>query len=343
VTEDELTIVREAHAAGKSAGEILKLLGNRHDLQHLIKKAMGSRHAQRDLIRRKTPTTSGRWSNAEKEVLARGISEGKTYWRIAEELGRSLHSVDSKAEREAKNRCENRPWSAEDNAMLRTLRLQGKSIRQMVQDMRRNYHSLYMQVKRLGLQQGLLRRTARYWTEEDVQILQKCYKAGLPDKVINEKLSFQPGESAVRKKRVRMGLTTWKFATPRTHWSEVDVDELRALAALQLSVPEMAAQLTTKRTTSAVYTKLLESGIKYTDDSQPRARWTKADVSVLRTLHSRGLGAEAIKDALSTSRTLLAVQTKMWKMKLYLSKGRETNEPTKNEDTTENILVKEAS
>jgi len=121
VTEDELTIVREAHAAGKSAGEILELFDDRHGLQHLIKKAIGSRHAQRDLIRRRTPTVSGRWFNAEQEVLARGISEGKTYWRIAEELGRSQRSVGSRVERGIQDGYNSRPWSAEDDSMLRTL------------------------------------------------------------------------------------------------------------------------------------------------------------------------------------------------------------------------------
>jgi len=216
-------------------------------------------------------------------------------------------------------------------------------VKEMAQDMRRTYHSLYSKLTRLDVQLDVPRKKVRHWTEEDIEILHRCYKAGLPDKVIAGKLSFQPSLNAVKKKRSMMELTTWKFLTPDTPCSEVDIDKLRELAALKLSVPKIAAQLNTKRTTSAVYTKLIELGVKYTDERPARSKWTDADVSLLRTLHSRGLSVGAIKDALSTSRTLLAVQTKMWKMKLYFSKGRETNEPPKNEDTTENILVKEAS
>jgi len=42
-TEDELAIVRDAHAAGKSRGEILELLDNRSSLSRIYKKAIGSR------------------------------------------------------------------------------------------------------------------------------------------------------------------------------------------------------------------------------------------------------------------------------------------------------------
>ena len=176
-----------------------------------------------------------------------------------------------------------------------------------------------------------------------MQVLEKYFKAGCSDKVIAGKFSFQPSAVAVKKKRLMMDLKTWKFPMAKTHWSKVDIDELRALAAPQTPIPKIAAQLTTKRTTSAVYSKLIELGIKYTDERPARAKWTDADVSLLRTLHSRDFGVEAIRDCLSASRTLLAVKTQLWNMKLYLEKGKENNEPTRNEDTSESILVKDAS
>jgi len=142
-TEDELTTVRGAHAAGKSAGEILELLGNRHTLQHLMKKAVGFRHAQRDLIATRTPTVSGWWSNAELEVLARGISKGKPIWRIAEELGRSSRSIESRAQRGFETSGPSRRWSTEDISSLRSLFDLGKSITQIARALHRTQGSVY--------------------------------------------------------------------------------------------------------------------------------------------------------------------------------------------------------
>ena len=98
-TEDELAIVRDAHAARKSAGETLELLDSRNHLSRLIKKAIGSRRGQREHIKSETFTVSGRWSQDELELLKLRLIEGKTYRGIAEELGRSQRSVDSRVER----------------------------------------------------------------------------------------------------------------------------------------------------------------------------------------------------------------------------------------------------
>jgi len=177
--------------------------------------------------------------------------------------------------------------------------------------------------------------TVRHWSDEDLHAIEKYYKAGCSDKVIAERLSFKPSAGAVKQKRVRMGLTAWKFATKYTPWSEAEIDELGALAAQQLSLTEIAARLPIKRTTAAIYTKLSDLAIKYTD-SRP-AKWTITDISVLHTLYNRGLRPEAIRDALSIPRSVQAVRTKMSDLKLSHRKGRGTDQPVKSEDTTEKI------
>ena len=267
------------------------------------------------------------------------LSEGRTYWRIAEELGRSQRSVDSRVERGGEPEHGRCAWSTEDVALLRTLFIQGIPIAQIARDMRRTYQNVWVRLSRMDVQ--LKGGTVRHWSDEDLHAIEKYYKAGCSDKVIAKRLSFQPSPRAVKQKRVRMGLKTWKFATKYAPWSEPEVDKLRDMAAQQLSVAQISARLPNQRTRMATFAKLNDLGIKYID-SRP-ARWTNADVSLLRTLHSRGLSVEAIRDALSAPRTLPAVRTKMWNMKLYFSKGREDTEPTKNEDTTEDNLVTAAS
>jgi len=73
---------------------------------------------------------------------------------------------------------------------------------------------------------------------------------------------------------------------------------------------EVAARLTSKRTTAATRKKLIELGLKDTDP-KPRTPWTDADISTLHTLHGSGLTLEAIRDALSTFRSVIAVREKL--------------------------------
>ena len=202
-----------------------------------------------------------------------------------------------------------RAWSAEDMSLLRTQFVQGKSVVDIARDMKRSTASVNTRITKMDLRRGSGSSVQR-WSDEDVHAMEHHYRSGCSDKVIAEKLSFQVSWEAVKRKRERLGLTSWRFPTVQTPWSDADLDELRALAASQLPVIEIVARLTRKRTTAATRRKLMELGLKDTDP-KPRTPWTDADISTLHTLHGSGLTLEAIRDALSTFQSVIAVRQKL--------------------------------
>jgi len=232
VTEAEIDITRDAHKAGKSGGEILGLLDDRTNLHHLIRVAVGSRRANRDDVKKHTFTVSGRWAPSELELLASRLSEGATYWKIAAELDRSLPSIECRALMLNAERFPKRAWSAEDMSLLRTQFVQGKSVVDIARDMKRSTASVNTRITKMGLRRGS-GSSVQHWSDEDVHAMEHHYKSGCSDKVIAEKLSFQVSWEAVKRKRERLGLTSWRFPTVQTPWSDADLDELRALAASQ--------------------------------------------------------------------------------------------------------------
>jgi len=338
-TKDEVGIVRDAHASGKNRGEILELLGNRNliSLQDIYRKAIGSCRASRHSVRKDALTARRPWTQSELKLLKLWVSEGRTHWRMAGDLGRAINSIHPKVARLDQADYPLRPWSSEETSLLQTLILQAKPVAAMAQDLGRTVNSVAAKLYSLNLgPRGKAKSSNRRWTEEDEQTIEKYYRSGCTDKVIAKRLTIPATLVDVKRKRQSMGLTTWKFQTSVKHrpWSNAELDELRALAEKGLPISAFAAHLTTKRSESAIRSRLLHLGIEGLT-TRSLELWTDSEVSTLRTLHERGLSAKAIRDALPTSRTLIAVKTKKANLGLYFTKGRGKTQPTKKEDTTE--------
>lgn len=257
-TAEELALVRQAHLEGKRKDQIMDLVTSvdrpHPAMNELLQRALGERSLSREYIGISPSARLPRrpWSAAEDEALVRGRASGRTYRRVAEELGRSLASVSDRARKI----------------------IGPKVIQASTQDA-----ALKSLVRRTS------RRSLRRWTEEDDAQLEQQWKRGLSDEVIAETLPFETSARGVRDRRKRVGLIAYTKKSMPAVWTTSQDDELRQICAdRSLNNREIGKRLFPPRTEAAVAVRKVALGLSV------RIRyWGPSEDMELRQLWGQGL------------------------------------------------------
>lgn len=352
-TEEELSLVRQAHMEGRSYSDIVDLVTSadrpKPDMHHLFQRALGQRTYPREHITPRDLPRRRAWTSAEDDILRQSYAARRTARSVCEELGRSLASVQRRLSRiiidrihrgpkqcgGGERKSKSRTWTTEEDRQLVEMWRQGLADGSIAERLSSGRSSISVQRRRqlLGLFGYKTRGATAVWTAANEEELRRiCADETLDNEEIGKRLSPPRSADAVDRRKVTLGLGR-PAARP---WDASEEKELHELAKRGLSVSEITEMLSTERTYGGIITKLQALGLRQPTEREYRHKpqsWLDEDISKLRSLRDSGVSCKAIAKVMGRGES--AIRNKLRRLQLELQeKGEIQLEHLEQENST---------